>query len=434
MNVWLLGAVRKVIHSDSDPIRRELFERLRQTSTPVRVASALHGLAGRGWMGAAMVAGYGAKGLLSLALPAEADASPMLGVASQENARRKLNQVSELLGDGQVRQVRVSLRVAFASRVVDLAAALTTVRRLRRYLRLVHRMNRRHEFLVSCRVAALIGAYPVARRHLQRHRPGAVIVSSDSNPEEIAFTSAARAAGIATVFVSHAYPTPVSPPLDFALSVIEGEAALAVYRRQGPVRGKVVFAGVPGQSVPIDVTRFLRPAPAIGIFAPKVLVWHTFTRIVEDARARCGARQIVIRWHPSMLERPRVEQWMRDPSFVVETPSTESLASVVARCDWVIADMDSNVHLDVLKIGVPTIAVAHLGIAPPERADLYGFVANGVIPAPLPSLAAFDPQPLMAFFGTDWPERFRRHDASYLRPADEVADEVRQALRDSSFA
>jgi hypothetical protein len=94
----------------------------------------------------------------------------------------------------------------------------------------------------------------------------------------------------------------------------------------------------------------------------------------------------------------------------------------------VIADADSNVHLEVLKQGVPTIAVANFGIVPAERTDLYGFVANGVIPAPLPSLAALDPDSVMAFFGSGWSERFRRYDAAYLRADDAVTEEVRQAL------
>jgi hypothetical protein len=264
---------------------------------------------------------------------------------------------------------------------------------------------------------------------LGRRRPRAVVVSSDSNPEEIAFTTAARSLDIATVFASHAYPTMASPPLDFDLAIVEGETALDVYRRQGRVRAKVCFAGVGGESAPLDASRFRRPTPAIGIFAPKVVVWKTLAQIVTDARARWPVGQVVIRWHPSILERPRLDRVIGDISNIVETDPTEPLPSVVARCDWVVADADSNVHLEVLKLGVPAIAVANLGVVPPERTDLYGFVANGVIPAPLSSLAAFDSEKLVAFFGAGWPDRFSRYDASYLRAADAVAAEVREAIR-----
>ena len=39
-----------------------------------------------------------------------------------------------------------------------------------------------------------------------------------------------------------------------------------------------------------------------------------------------------------------------------------SLADVARTCDWVIADENSNVHLEVLKLGIPTLAIRRLGL------------------------------------------------------------------------
>ena len=115
------------------------------------------------------------------------------------------------------------------------------------------RPRRRYGFLVACRSAAAIAWYARTKAMLAEHRPGAVLVSSDSNPEEVGFTAAAAALAVPRVFVSHAYPTPFSPPLNFNLSILEGEAAVRSRMRRGTVGGDVVLAGVEGDSAPLDL-------------------------------------------------------------------------------------------------------------------------------------------------------------------------------------
>jgi len=270
--------------------------------------------------------------------------------------------------------------------------------------------------------------YARSRVILSGHRPGAVLVSSDSNPEEVGLTAAARALGIPRVFVAHAYPTPFSPPLDFDLSILEGEAAVAARRRKGPIGGAIVLAGVEGQSAPLDVTRFTRPGPVIGIFAPKALSWPTLSAIVEDCRRVFHARRIVIRWHPSRLDPARLIQNIGDLTGVEESPVTAALPDVARVCDWVIADENSNVHLPVLKLGIPTVAVRKLGLYPESRADMYGFAAAGVIFPPVLSIRDVQPQALVDFFSQGWVSRFTQYDAAYLRSEQEVGAEVKAAI------
>ena len=98
------------------------------------------------------------------------------------------------------------------------------------------------------------------------------------------------------------------------------------------------------------------------------------------------------------------------------------------RCDWVIADENSGVHLPVLKLGIPTIAVKNLGLYPRSRADLYGFAAEGVVFPPVSSVREVGPDALAAFFSDGWPARFQHFDASYLRPPQAIGSEVRRAI------
>jgi hypothetical protein len=86
------------------------------------------------------------------------------------------------------------------------------------------------------------------------------------------------------------------------------------------------------------------------------------------------------------------------------------------------------VHLPVLKLGIPTIAIRNLGLYPASRADLYGFVANGIVFPPVTSVRDVKADALLAFFSESWPGRFAQFDASYLRPRTAIASEVRRAV------
>jgi hypothetical protein len=299
---------------------------------------------------------------------------------------------------------------------------------LSKALRIVRAIDGRHGFLVSCRAACAIAWYARGRALLRRHKPGVILVSSDSNPEELGLVAAARALAIPQVFVSHAYPTPYSPPLDFTLSILEGEAAVDAHSRKGPIRGDVLLAGIDGESAPLDPQRFTRPSPVIGIFTPKALSWPRLAGVVEDCRRHFRARQIVIRWHPSMLEPPRLGDLIPDLSDIVECPRGASLAEDARQCDWVVADENSNVHLPVLKLGIPTVAVKNLGLYPESRSDLYGFVAGGIVFPPAERIRDVQADALIAFFSDCWAARFRQYDAAYLRPAGTIGREVRRAI------
>lgn len=427
MNVVLLRILRLVIHADSDPARQALFAKLVQSRLPVRLVYRLHeSLAGTRAAGL-LVACYGLVSFLRVA-PAANRRARVLALATHANARHHVERIIGWIGPSACGWLRTGVRALCTPSGPAGVAALLSQRRTSQVLRIINAVDRRYGFLVSCRVSGAIAWYARARAILHTHRPGAVLVSSDSHPEEVGFAAAARALRIPQVFVAHAYPTPLSPPLDFTLSILEGEAAVEARRRKGPIKGDVLLAGVEGDSFPLDASRFARKQPVIGIFPPKALSWDTLSALIDECRRDFQAREILIRWHPSMLETPHLAQLIQDRSRVVETPRTASLQDVAERCDWVIGDENSNVHLQVLRLGIPTVAVRHLGIYPESRADQYGFVANGIIYPPVTTLHEVDAEAFTAFFSDCWAARFKRHDAAYLRPQQSVSGEVRRAI------
>jgi hypothetical protein len=427
LNAFLLRAIRIVVRADSDPVRQALFANLKESRLPVRLAFSLHACLRGTSASALLVSGYGLAFFMSIATPRHRSAR-VLTVARHANARRQVARVVSWLGADTCDRVDTRLG-ALLGRMGSTGLALFESRAsFVRAFRVVRAIDRRHSFLVSCRVAGALAWYARAKAILSAERPEAVLVSSDSNPEELGFTAAARALGIPSIFISHAYPTPFSPPLDFSLSTLGGNAEVEARRRRGHIRGEILLAGLDGDSMPLNPRPFERTDPVIGIFAPKAVSWPTLVKVISDCRRHFRASQIVIRWHPSMLEPARLARWLGDLSGILESPRAAALAEVARPCDWVIADENSSVHLPVLKLGIPTIAVKHLGRYPESRSDMYGFVRDGIVLPAVASIRDVQPEALAAFFSTGWTERFQRYDASYLRPQHAIEVEARDAI------
>jgi len=423
----LLRALRIVVRADSDPVRQALFANLLRSRRGVRFVYGLHERIRTTWASALLVSCYGLSAFLTIA-PSRNRRAKVLVVANHENAKRQVSRVVSWVGPDDCGWLLTGKK-AFPAAINRAGLfSLLSRRHLIRTVRIVRTIDQRHGFLVSCRAAGAIAWYARSKAILDADKPGAVLVSSDSNPEEVGFVGAARALEIPQVFVAHAYPTPLSPPLDFSLSILEGEAAVVARKRKGPIKGEVLFAGIEGRSAPLDPQRFRRPNPSIGVFTPKGISWPALAAVIEDCRRHFHPARIVIRWHPSMLEPPRLADLLLDRAGIVETPKTMTLPEVARECDWVIGDENSNVHLPVLKLGIPTVAVKGLGLYPPSRADMYGFVANGIVFPPVQSIRDVDPDTFVAFFSELWAARFRQYDFSYLRPQDAIAGDVRRAV------
>ena len=398
-----------------------------QSRPLVRLAYGSHERLGGTWASALLVLCYGLATFLTIA-PARNRAARVLALAKHENARRQVARVVSWIGPFDCGWVRTGPMTLVGRSGLAGLRLLMSRQCPGRTLRIVRAIDNRHGFLVACRAVGAIAWYVRAKAILGAEKPRAVLVSSDSNPEEVGFVGAARALAIPQIYVSHAYPTPLSPPLDFSLSILEGEAAVHARRQKGPICGEVILAGIEGDSVALDPRRFRRASPVIGIFTPKAVSWPTLAATVDDCRQHFRASQIVIRWHPSMLEPPRVVRMLTDRSGIGESARTAALEDVTRQCDWVIADENSNVHLQVLKLGVPTVAVTGLGLYPTSHSDQYGFVACGIVFPPVRSIQDVEADELTAFFTDCWAARFQEYDASYLRPREPISREVRQAI------
>ena len=428
MKTQLLRTIREVVHADSDPVRQSLFDHLRIHNLFVKIIWNTHRIFRNNYLSTAMVFVFGVKSYAATDVAEEERHLPLI-VAIHKNAKKQGREFESWLAPERVSWLQVSIACMFKPwSLLRLAKGVARVGVWRRFLPLVNRLNRRHEFLVSCRAAGALFSYVRALEILVQQKPSGILVSSDSNPEALSFARAASVFGVPTIFMSHAYPTPVSPPLQFTLSILEGEAALESYQTKGPVKGEVLFCGTEGLSKPMDAQKLLGKKPVIGIFASKVVCWPQFISLIEDCRRQFNPEKILIRWHPNMLGRSKLTSELSNTRGVIETDPAMPLHEVASQCDWVITDENSNVNMGVLKAGVPILPMKEFSVLPPSRSDLYGFVKNAVIPRPVKTVNEVSLEQLAQFYSQDWAQRFGRYDASCTTSPEQLAKYARNAI------
>lgn len=431
MTSSLLKGIRIVERADTNSMRRVMFSHYAAGKPGVRLVLFAHRLLGRSWLATLMIAAYGLKAFLTLGPPNRP--SDLLALARFANARRELESVVSSVGTEHVSWARFGKRLLFSPG--SYGALVDQIRRprsVRRYLRCVARLSRRHDFFVSCRLASTLTLYARSLQLLAAIPAKAVIVSSDYNPEEVALARAARRKGVPGIFVAHAHTNRLSPPLDSDLAILNGEAALEAYRQKGPVTSRVVFRGVEGEGRALDPGLLLTASPIAGIFLPTQIRWETLRAIVAGLRQRYHPRRLRLRWHPNMLESRRLDLVTDDLAGIDISPKGTPLVEDAQRCHFVIADENSNVHLAVLKAGVPTLAIEGIGVHPPDMVDHYGFIRNGIIPPLVPSLDALVPDDVAAFYGQGWKDRFRYYDGGYMQRQEDIDREVGRAIREVS--
>ena len=428
MKIQLLKTIREVVHADSDPVRQSLFDHLRHNNPVVKLVWSTHHLVRNTYLSSALVFLFGVKSYATADASSRQQHLPLI-IAIHKNARKQGRKIESWLDPNPVSWLKVGLGCLLKPRAVGrLLIGAFRIGSWLRFFPLVNRLNRRHDFLVSCRTASALFCYVRAKEILDQLKPSGIVVSSDSNPEPLAFTRAAGDTGIPTIFMSHAYPTPVSPRLQFTLAILEGEAALERYQAKGHVEAEVMFCGAEGASKPMQAEKLTGEHPVIGIFASKVVCWPQLIGLIEDCRSQFNPQKILIRWHPNMLGKSELSARLTDRHDVVETDPSLPLQEVANECDWVIADENSNVNLGVLKAGVPILPMKEFSVLPESRADLYGFVGSAVLPPPVKSVRGVSLEELAQFYSKDWAQRFGRYDASYSESAERLAERARDAI------
>lgn len=395
----LSRACEIVARKDAQPLRRALFEQLSDRTRAVRAARTAWEHLGNGRRAAAFVSALAVKSYLEVRFPTE-DAD-VLAIWKYENERRQIAALQALDPTLRIANIEIAPSIGLGNATpagAPWAAAWEVLR--------THAS--RGDFLIAARVAETVGYYLRMLAELARQPASAVLVSSDTNPYARALVHAARRLGKRTCFVTHGHVAEGPPPLDFDLSILDGDAVRDVYERAGPVRGAVVFKGSEGVARPMDTTRLADGTRTLGIVLSILVDWRNVGRLLTRWRDTLGPERIVLRLHPNVT--------MRDPRWadridldrVHVSLGERPLAEDVLDCDLVLAG-NTSAHLTVLKLGVPTAYVQELDEV---GADYYGFVRDRIV-APVDARAIALPVIARFYSDPEWPSRFARYDAGY---------------------
>lgn len=419
----LRQAVEIVAFKDAQPFRQAVFDYLAAHRPDVRAARALYRRLPAGPFSTAFVGVYGLHAFLAVDLPR---GSRLVAVGAYRNEGRQFDHLQRLLGE-PIGRADLSNRAALRpASLRALARLLSDPAPLLQAVALVHEQDRRHrDFLVGCRVAATAGTHLRFAQLLDGHDAVAILLSSDSNPYAMGAASAAREAGLRTVYVTHGHIPDGPPPLDFDLSIVDGPAVLRVYDESQGRRGAVAFKGAEGEERPMDTRGLRADRPLVlGLFMSLIVDWAAFAPLFRRLRERLRPARIVLRLHPNEVIRDPRALSALDLDETVELSGGERvLTDDAARCDLVIAG-NSSAHLTLLRYGVPTVYLPGLDLVPH---DFYRFLWHRIV-AEAAGPGAIDRTALAAFYeDPDWARRFRDFDAGYGNPA--VDEGVRQALQ-----
>ncbi|MBK0403782.1 hypothetical protein I5M27_12345 [Adhaeribacter sp. BT258] len=217
-----------------------------------------------------------------------------------------------------------------------------------------------------------IGYYEAYLKHLQKHRPRAIVFANDHNDDSRAMLLAANKLNIPTVYIQHATVSTAFPPLEFTLSLLEGQDALDKYRQCGPVQGEVKLIGMPKADKFMQFRNFKTTLKNVGIAGNLMDEYDALKATILQLVLRFPDLEFTFRPHPGDA---------RDFSFVTgknamfSSPKSEGAFEFLKNQDLLVA-AESSIHLEAALLNIPGI---YFRLGANNFYDYYGFVKTGLI-------------------------------------------------------
>lgn len=221
---------------------------------------------------------------------------------------------------------------------------------------------------------AAYGVYLAARMWMRRWRPSALVVSNNVNSAHRTLCKAAREEGIPTCYVPHASAPRNFPPLDYTVSLLEGEYAVERYREAGPANGRVYMVGIPKHDEYVARVNRSARLRALGICINSLDPEKRVIELCREVRGRFPDLEIVLRPH---LWVRRVATWRelaRELRMGYSTVEEQNAYDFLQRVDAIVAG-ESNIVLEAALMNVVPLYYDFAEL----RLDWYGFVRCGMV-------------------------------------------------------
>lgn len=220
-----------------------------------------------------------------------------------------------------------------------------------------------------------VGFYEIYLRKLKHYKPKAIVFANDHNADARAMLLAAKTLGIKTIYIQHASVSPMFPPLQFDLNLLEGQDALDKYKACGPVAGQVKLIGMPKADAYVPFRNTSKEIKRIGIGCNLMDDVAEVDTLVKKLTTEFPELHILLRPHPRDT---------RNFGKIIKLSSNISLSNsnMVPTFDYlrqidVQVSGNSGIHLEAVLLNVWSI---FYDFNPKHKLeDYYGFVEHGLV-------------------------------------------------------
>lgn len=217
----------------------------------------------------------------------------------------------------------------------------------------------------------VVGLYEESVRWLNDKQPKAVLFSNDHTVEQRAMLNAAKKLNIPTIYIQHACVTEAFPPLNFDLSLLDGEDSLRKYRTISSIRGDVKKVGNAKAAKYLSKRNHSSTINTIGVCCNIMDSLDTFCEAIDFLVSEFPAIKIIIRLHPADNRSLEFSE-----KIEVSESKKENAFEFLQKVDCMIAG-NSSIHLEAILLNV--MAIYYRFDSNEDMYDYYGFVKNGLL-------------------------------------------------------
>ncbi|MDB5261401.1 MAG: hypothetical protein JWQ14_682 [Adhaeribacter sp.] len=219
------------------------------------------------------------------------------------------------------------------------------------------------------------GYYELSLGYLRKYKPKAIIFANDHNTDPRALLLAAQALHIPTIYIQHASVSISFPPLQFSLSLLEGQDAWDKYRQCGPIPGEVKLIGMPKADKYLVAKNLKTTIHRVGIAANIIDETEPIRELLRILTGRFPDIIFTLRPHPGDKRNFNFVQEF-GPNVRFSDGKTEPTFHFLQQQDALIA-ADSSIHLEATMLN---ILCFYYRFNPTEFIpDYYGYVQQGLV-------------------------------------------------------
>ncbi len=216
-----------------------------------------------------------------------------------------------------------------------------------------------------------VGLYEISYQYLSIYRPKCVVLSNDHSEKQRALLNAAKRLDIPVIYIQHASISDFMPPLDFDLSLLEGQAAWDKYKKLGKVNGKVQLIGMPKFDNYIQFRNHGTTINHIGICTNPFDNPNDIYQLIDAIQNQFPSVNISLRPHPGYKNN------IKPIENVNLSTKVEHVFDFLRRQDLIIAG-SSSIHLEAILLNITSLYF-QFSTVNENTYDPYDYIKNGLL-------------------------------------------------------